>query len=116
MTIASKEIDEAAEMLTTAEMTMVVIEGIEQTTDAIIGIEINIITGMTEMAEETTEAIATTTDTLGQDQDPTPSIQEAPVLLTRKVGRRTNADKGEKEIAEVLTMVLLSHNQLMLHQ
>ena len=104
--IASKEIDEAAEMLTIAEMTMVETEDIEQTDVLNIGIEINIITDLTEMAGETMEAIATTEDTLGQDR--IPAILEDPALLTRKVERRTSVDKGEKEIAEVLTMVKLS--------
>ena len=104
--IASKEIDEAAEMLTIAEMTMVETEDIEQTDVLNIGIEINIITDLTEMAGETMEAIATTEDTLGQDR--IPAILEDPALLTRKVERRTSVDKEEKEIAEVLTMVKLS--------
>lgn len=116
VTIASQETDEAAENLTTAtEMTMVVIEGIDQT-DAAIGIEINTIIDLTEMAGETTEGIATTTDTLGRDQDRTPTTQEDPALLTKKVEKRTNVDKGEKEIAEVPTMVHPSLQQIMLHQ
>lgn len=114
-TIASKEIDEAAENLIIAtEMTMVAIEGIDQT-DVVTEIVINIIIEMTEMAGETIEDIETTTDTLGQDLDRTPSTQEDPVLPTRRAEKRTNADKGEKEIAEVLTMAHLSR-QLMLHQ
>ena len=112
--IASKGIDEAAEMLTTVEMIMVVTEVIDQT-DIETGIEMNVITDLTEMAGDLKEAIATT-DTLGLDQDRTQTIQEDQVHLIRKAGRRTNADKGEKEIAEALTMVPTNLQQLMLHQ
>ena len=113
--IASKGIDEAAEMLTTVEMTMVGTEVVMDQTDIETGIEMNVITDLTEMAGDHKEAIATT-DTLGQDQDRTQTIQEDQVHLTRKAGRRTNADKGEKEIAEALTMVPTNLQQLMLHQ
>ena len=113
--IASKGIDEAAEMLTTVEMIMVGTEVVMDQTDIETGIEMNVITDLTEMAGDLKEAIATT-DTLGLDQDRTQTIQEDQVHLTRKAGRRTNADKGEKEIAEALTMVPTNLQQLMLHQ
>lgn len=113
--IASKGIDEAAEMLTTVEMTMVGTEVVMDQTDIETGIEMNVITDLTEMAGDLKEAIATT-DTLGLDQDRTQTIQEDQVHLIRKAGRRTNADKGEKEIAEALTMVPTNLQQLMLHQ
>lgn len=100
---ATREIGGAAESLIIETETKVVTETIDR---AVVdtGIKIDIIIGLTEMAaDETTEAIGTI-DTPGRDQDPTLSIPEVQAPRIRKVVTRT-ADKEEKEIAEVLTMV-----------